>query len=163
MIRRNWAIAPVQRGSKTFYAIQPLFDMFNKQAARIFRCGDHIVINESTSGWHCKDEKRADRPPALRHMKGKPEAVLFMIKNLCDVHTGVMFAIELQEGKEERAKRKFVNQGEKPTTGCVLRLMEPLAGLGVILHGDSWFASLNTLQKLKSMGIFFVGLIKTAH
>ena len=49
------------------------------------------------------------------------------------------------------------------TTACVLRLMEPLAGSGVILHGDSWFASLNTLQKLRAMGINFVGLIKTAH
>ena len=52
---------------------------------------------------------------------------------------------------------------KKPTTACVLRLTEPLAGSGVILHGDSWFASLNTLQKLKQMGIYFVGLIKTAE
>jgi hypothetical protein len=96
-------------------------------------------------------------------MKGKPEPVSFMIKNLCDVQSGVMFAIELQEGKEEMSKRKFVDQGEKPTTACVSRLMEPLAGTGVILHGDSWFASLNTLQKLRQMGIYFVGLIKTVH
>jgi hypothetical protein len=162
-IRKNWAIAPVPRGAKTFDGIRPLFDMFNEQAARIFRCCRHVVIDESTSGWHGKDEKRADGPPALTHMKGKPEAVSFMIKNVCDVHSGVMFAIELQEGKEEMAKRKFVDQGEKPTTACVLRLMEPLAGSGVILHGDSWFASLNTLLKLRQMGIFFVGLIKTAH
>jgi len=163
VIRKNWAIAPVQRGSKTFDSIRPLFDMFNEQAASVFRCGTHVVIDESTSGWHGKDEKRADGPPALTHMKGKPEAVSLMIKNVCDVHSGVMFAIELQEGKDEMAKRRFVDQGEKPTTACVLRLMEPLAGSGVILHGDSWFASLNTLQKLKGMGIYFVGLIKTAH
>ena len=43
-------------------------------------------------------------------MKGKPEAVSFMIKNVCDVHSGVMFAIELQEGKEEMAKRKFADR-----------------------------------------------------
>jgi hypothetical protein len=47
------------------------------------------------------------------------------------------------------AKRKFVYQGEKPNTACVLRLMEPLAVSSMILHGDSWFASLNTYQKLK--------------
>ena len=51
---------------------------------------------------------------------------------------------------------KFVDQGEKPSTACVLRLMELLAGTGVILHGESWFASLNTLQKLEQMGIYFV-------
>ena len=42
------------------------------------------------------------------------------------------------------------------TIACVLRLVEPLAGTGAILFGDSWFASLNTLQKLKAMGISFV-------
>ena len=41
--------------------------------------------------------------------------------------------------------------------------MEQYPGSCVILHGDSWFASLNTLQKLRAMGINFVGLIKTAH
>ena len=163
IIRKYWAIGPAPRGAKTFDAIRPLFDMFNEAAASVFQCGTHVVIDESTSGWHGKDEKRADGPPALTHMKGKPEAVSFMIKNVCDVHSGVIFAIELQEGKEEMSKRKFAAQGEKPTTACVLRLMESLAGSGVILHGDSWFASLNTLQKRKQMGIYFVGLIKTAH
>ncbi len=137
--------------------------MFNEQAASIVRCCTHVVIDESTSGWHGKDEKRADGPPALTHMKGKPEPVSFMIKNLCDMHSGLMLAIELQEGKEEMSKRKFVYQGEKPTTAFVLRLMERLAGAGVILYGDSWFSSLNTLQKLCAMGIYFVGLIKTSH
>ena len=37
-IRKNWAIAHVQRGSKTFDGIRPIFDMFNEQAASIFRC-----------------------------------------------------------------------------------------------------------------------------
>jgi len=41
--------------------------------------------------------------------------------------------------------------------------MELLAGTGVILHGESWFASLNTLQKLEQMGIYFVKSIKNAH
>jgi hypothetical protein len=148
-ISKNWAIATVDRRSKTFDGIRPLFDMFNARAASVFRCGGRVVIDESTSGWHGKDEKA--------------EAVSFMIKNLCDVQSGVMFAIELQEGKEEMAKRKFADRGEQPTTACVLRLMEPLAGSGVILHGDSCFASLNTIQKVQAMGIAFVGLIKTAH
>ena len=85
------------------------------------------------------------------------------IKECWNVEDDGLMVAELQEGKEEVAKRKFVNQGEKPTTACVLRLMEQLAGSGVILHGDSWFASINTLEKLKELGIFFVGLIKTAH
>ncbi len=42
----------------------------------------------------------------------------------------------------------------KALKACVLHLMEPLAGVGVILYGGSWFASLNTLQKLKEWYLF---------
>jgi hypothetical protein len=48
--------------------------------------------------------KRADGPSALMHMKGKSEPVVFRIKNVCDVVSGVICVIELQEGKEEMAK-----------------------------------------------------------
>jgi hypothetical protein len=41
--------------------------------------------------------------------------------------------------------------------------MRSIAGQGVILHGDSWFASLNTLQKIREQGNYFTGLIKTGH
>jgi hypothetical protein len=63
MIRKNWAIALVSRGAKTFDAILPLFDMFNEQAARIVQCCGHIVINQSTSGWHGKDDCEWTGPP----------------------------------------------------------------------------------------------------
>ena len=41
--------------------------------------------------------------------------------------------------------------------------MDCVAGQGLILHGDNWFASLNTLLKIKQQGNYFVGLIKTGH
>ncbi len=31
--------------------------MFNERVASIFRCCTHVVIDESTSAWHGKDEK----------------------------------------------------------------------------------------------------------
>ena len=162
-IRKKLAFSHTPQEAKTFDGIRPVIDMFNERAAQVFRSGTNIVIDESTSGWHGKHEKMADGPPALTHMKGKPETVSFMIKNVCDVQSGIMFALEFQEGKEEMAKRAYVKDGEKPTTACVLRLMDRVAGEGLILHGDSWFASLNTLQKVKAQGNYFVGLIKTAH
>jgi hypothetical protein len=95
-------------------------------------------------------------------MIGKPESVSFMIKNLCCVHSGIMFAIELQEGKVEMATRDFIRDGEKATI-LLLRLMSTVAGEGLVLHSDSWFASLNTLRKLHAQGNFFAGIVKTAH
>jgi hypothetical protein len=162
-IRQHFNTGDTGRGSKSFDAIRPIQDMFNSRALEIFRCGHRIVIDESKSGWHGKDEKRPDGPPALTHMIGKPESVSFMIKNLCCVESGVMFAIESQEGKVEMATRDFIRDGEKATTGCVLRLMSRVAGEGLVLHGDSWFASLNTLRKLHAKGNYFAGIVKTAH
>ncbi len=54
IIRKNWAIAHVQRGSKTFDGIRPIFDMFKEQAAFIFRCGTHVFIVEWQSSEHGK-------------------------------------------------------------------------------------------------------------
>ncbi len=96
-------------------------------------------------------------------MQGKPEPVSYMFKNLRDVETGIIFAIELQEGKEAMPTKDFVKDGEKATTACTLRLMRCLAGQGVILHVDSLFASLNTLQKAREQGNYFTGFIKTSH
>ena len=162
-IRQHFNTGDPGRGAKSFDAIRPIQDIFNERAQEIFKCGHQIVIDESTSGWHGKDEKRPDGPPALTHMIGKPEPVLFMIKNLCCVETGVMFVIELQEGKLEMGTRDFVRDGEKATTACVLRLMGCVCGEGLVLHGDSWFASLNTLRKVREQGNFFAGIVKTAH
>ncbi len=78
-----------------------------------------IVIDESTSGWHNKDEKRPDGPPALTHMIGKPKFVSFTSTNLLCVHSGIMFTIEFQDGKIKIATRDVVRDGEKPTSACV--------------------------------------------
>jgi hypothetical protein len=150
-IRQHFNTGDTGRESKSFDAIRPIQEMFNSRALQIFRCGHRIVIDESTSGWHGKDEKRPDGPPALT------------IKNLCCVESGIMFAIELQEGKVEMATRDFIRDGEKATRACVLRLMSRIAGEGLVLHGDSWFASLNTLRKVNAQGNFFAGKVKTAH
>jgi hypothetical protein len=73
----------------------------------VFESGNKIVIDESTSGWHGKDEKRADGPPALTHMIGKPESASFMSKKCRMCRFWNHFSIELQEGKEKMAKRDY--------------------------------------------------------
>ena len=86
-IRQHFATGAVGGGAKTFDAFRPIQDFFNETVADVFVPGQH--------GWHGKDEKRADGPPALTHMKGKPEPVSFMFKTMCCAETGIMVAIEL--------------------------------------------------------------------
>jgi hypothetical protein len=148
-IRMHFATGAVGGGNKTFDAFGPIQTFFNDRIADCFCPGQHFVIDESTSGWHGKDEKRADGPPAMPHMKGKSDPVSFMFKTICCAETGIMVAIELQEGRNIMAGREYSNTGEKSTTSVTLRLMDKLPGQGYIMTGDSWFASLHTLQKLK--------------
>ena len=162
-IRYHFATGPVGAGSKTFDAFRPIQDCFNNRVAHVFSPGLQVVVDESTSAWHGKDEKRADGPPALTHMKGKPEPVSFMFKTMCCVETGIMIAIELQEGKEVMARRQYSSDGEKSTTSVTLRLTGWLRNAGHIVIGDCWFASLNTLRKLFANGHNFIGHIKTGH
>jgi hypothetical protein len=83
----------VADGAKTFHGIRPVQTFFNMRAQSVLQASNKIVINESTCWWHGRDDKRPDCPPALTHMKGKPDPVSFMIKNLCNVETGIIFAI----------------------------------------------------------------------
>jgi hypothetical protein len=162
-IRKHFAMGAVGSGSKTFDAFRPIQTFFNDRTADCFTPGQHVVIDESTCGWHGKDEKRADGLPAMTHMNGKPKPVSFMFKTLCCAETGIMIAMELQEGKDVMASRAYSCEGEKSSTSVTLRLTDFLPGPGYIVTGDSWFASLNTLQKLKERGQYFMGMVKTAH
>jgi hypothetical protein len=162
-IRKHFATGAVGAGAKTFDAFRPIQTFFNNRISDCFSPGLHVVIDESTCGWHGKDEKRADGPPAMTHMKDKPEPVSFMFKTLCCAETGIMIALELQEGKDIMASRTYSCTGEKSSTAVTLRLTDSLPGPGYIVTGDSWFASLNTLQKLKERGQYFMGMVKTAH
>jgi hypothetical protein len=78
-IRQNFTTGAAPDGAKTFDAIRPIQTFFNERAQAVVRPSHKIVVDESTCGWHGKDDKRADGPPALTHMKGKPEPVSFMI------------------------------------------------------------------------------------
>ncbi len=86
-----------------------------------------------------------------------------MFKTLCCVETSIMIGIELQEGKEVMAGRRYSVDGEKSTTAVTLRLLDFLPCPGFIVSGDSWFASMNTLEKAKAKGHGFMGNVKTAH
>jgi hypothetical protein len=119
-------------------------------------------MNQHTDGMG-RSAKRVDGPPALTHMVGKPKFVSFLKKYLCCVETGIIIAIEIQEGKEEMGKRDFAIDGGKASTACTLRLMSRIAGQGVVLFAHSWFASINTLKRVREQGNYFVSLIKNGH
>ncbi len=80
----------------------------------------------------------------MTQMKGKPEPVSFMYKTICCAETGIVIAMELQEGKDVMASREYSRAGEKSSTAVTLRLTDFLPGQGYSVTGDSWFTSLHT-------------------
>ena len=85
-----------------------------------------------------------------------------MLWSLCDVESGILLRLELNQGKELNSRKEhFRTYGA--TTATTLRMARPFEGSGKTIVADSWFSSLKTAKALLERGVFFIGNIKTAH
>ena len=73
-----------------------------------------------------------------------------------------MLHIEIQESKEDMANKDFTDRYAKHTA-LVLRLTKMLHGKGHIFYGDSAFTSVETACAMLEHGMYYTGLLKTAH
>jgi len=90
----------------------------------------------------------------------KPEGVGAEFKSVACAQTGNILKLDLMEGQERNAVKEFNNLGAG--TGTTMRLTRPWHGTNRVLVGDSWFASLLTAFELWRVGLFFMGIVKTA-
>ena len=73
-----------------------------------------------------------------------------------------MLHIEIQESKEDMANKDFTDRYAKHTA-LVLRFTKMLHGKGNIVYGDSAFTSVETACAMLEHGMYYTGLLKTAH
>ena len=66
-------------------------------------------------------------------IKRKPKGVGAELKDAACSQTQVIIALEIQEGKEEMATKKYMQEWKKAGTAQVLRLTEPWHGSGRVL------------------------------
>ena len=92
----------------------------------------------------------------------KPQGIGVEYNNEADAQTGIMLFLEIQEGKEAMAGKRYCDRYPK-SVAPTLRMMECLHGCGHIVHGDSAFASVATCTALLEHSTYFSGLLKTAH
>ena len=154
---------PSESDKKSFDRVRPLFDSFNQQRQKILVPGSEIVMDESTIEWNGKDSHMPSGPPHLTHMKNKPVTSFFMVKNSADVQTGMLYRVELQEGRILMQGKEFTGSGVMATTAIIKRLAQPLFGSGRTIYYDGWFTSLPSAFELWDHGLFSVGILKTAH
>ena len=122
---------------------------------------NHIVI-----GWLlCIDETMWKwiglGLPHQSYIPRKPEPLGVELKTVCDVESGIMVFIELQEGKRRMEVMDFTDEWQH-TTACTLRCLRNWKDSQAAVIGDSWFASVTTAVALRTMGLHFIGNVKTA-
>lgn len=105
-----------------------------------------------TNQWTC---------PGWMFVPRKPHPMGNEYHSLCCGISGIMYAIELVEGKDrpqQLSPPKFSEHGK--TTGLLLRLTESISHSGRVVIMDSGFCVLKSLVKLASVGLFASAVIK---
>lgn len=153
--------------SDRWWPIRKLLERFNAHMKVVFVAGKWVVIDESGFWWLGKDGQWChDGMPHVTKIVRKPRSVMAELKSLCDALTGIMIAVELQEGKDAMKAKEFAAPPDSMPHHVALDLrLTKLAGLhgsGRVLVGDSYFSSVNALQRLHQYGLFFWGIVKTA-
>ena len=111
--------------------------------------------------WYGRGGERGGMPAVIK-IKRKPRGVGCEVKAVSDATSNIMLHIELNEGKSAMASKRWQKEFGAGTA-TTLRLTSPWHGSGRIVYGDSWFGSVKTAIKLLHFGLFFIGVVKTAH
>ncbi|KAL5484079.1 hypothetical protein EMCRGX_G020521 [Ephydatia muelleri] len=142
--------------------IQPLVDAFNALQRKFVEQGTEVVIDESMGKWIPFFENTPEGVPHLSKIIRNPQGIGVECKNVADAQTGIMLFLEIQEGKEAMAGKKYCDRYPK-SVALTLRMTEFLHGRGHVVHGDSAFASVATCTALLEHSTYFSGLLKIAH
>lgn len=149
--------------------------------------GEFLTPDECMSSWLGQEGLYSvEGIPHLSKIIRKPKGVGCEMKSVADSASKIMLRLEIMEGKERMAVRRYAlrtnanihpaapnidqynadvlaNDVYKATTAQTLRLLEPWFGTGRTAVGDSYFASVETLLALAKHGMYFMGIVKTAH
>lgn len=153
-IRLTSFAAPVYRDP--FYEVRELMEKWNKNMERVFTPGWISCLDESMSKWVNKYSC-----PGFVVVPRKPWPYGNEYHSIACGVSGVMYAVELVEGRDEpseRPKKKFSELGK--TVGLLLRLTKPLWSTSKVVVLDSGFCVLKGIVELRKKGVFASALIK---
>jgi hypothetical protein len=139
-----------------FYPVNDLIAAFNRHSHCCFSPGWVNCLDESmsvwTNMWTC---------PGWMYVPRKPHPTGNEYHSICCGVSGVMYAIELVEGKDRPRAQPYAKYSEHgKTTGLLLRLTDSIAHSGRIVIMDSRFCVLKALIKLASVGVYASAVIK---
>jgi hypothetical protein len=86
------------------------------------------------------------------------------LQDICDSETSIIIALEMTENKELMSLKKYAKTMSHGAS-ITLRLCETagIVGSRRTVYGDSYFSSIDTSLQLSAHGLYFSGIVKTAH
>lgn len=130
---------------------------------KTFSAGWMLCVDESTIKWRGADGAwHINGCPHVSKIARKPETLSIEIRDLLCTKSGIFLVLEIMEGKEVMSKLPGVKD-HGAGTAQLLRLTVNFQGRGFAVAGDSAFASVHAAVQLALVGVYFIGLIKTAH
>jgi hypothetical protein len=139
-----------------FHQIRQMIAMWNTHMMDVFVASWVSCLDESMSVW-----TRKWTCPGFMFVPRKPHPMGNEYHSICCGLSGIMYAIELVEGKDhpkERPKADYDDKGK--TAGLLLRLCKSLFGTGKVVILDSGFCVLQAIIELKKLGVYASALIK---
>lgn len=138
-----------------FFYIRDLQDAWNKNMHDNFSPGWACCLDESMMEWTSKYTC-----PGFMFVPRKPHPFGNEWHSICCGISGIMFAVELVEGKDRPATLKHEHEEKGKTVGLLLRLTKRLNGSGKVVILDSGFCVLKGIIELRKKGVFAAAVIK---
>lgn len=139
-----------------FHQIRQMIAAWNGNMAKIFRPDWVSCLDESMSPW--TNERTC---PGWMFVPRKTHPMGNEYHTVCCGISGVMWAIELVEGKDAPLERTNICFADKPkTVGLLLRLCSSIFQSGRVIILDSGFCVLQGIVELCQRGVFASAVIK---
>ena len=148
---------PIPQYQDKFCEVRDLIHAWNQHMKNIFIPSWMSCLDESMSSW-----TRKWTCPGFMYVPRKPHPMGNEYHSIACGLSGIMFAIELVEGKdapnELKNSREFKDEGK--TAGTLLRLCKGIFSTGKVVILDSGFCVLEAIIELKKKGVFASAMIK---
>jgi len=138
-----------------FWEVREMIAAWNDHMAKIFLAAWVVCLDESMSIWHNRWTC-----PGWVFCPRKPHPFGNEYHTACCGLSGIMFAMELVEGKDHppQIAERWSEKGK--TTGLLLRMLASYFTTGRYVVLDSGFCVLRALIELKKVGLFACAVIK---
>lgn len=146
---------PSPQVADKFREIRLLLLSFNEHMAETFKPSWISCLDESmstwTSRWTC---------PGWMFVPRKPHPVGNEYHTICCGESGIMYAMELVEGKDKPVNKVYEYGELGPTPSLLLRLTKSIFFTGKVVILDSGFCVLKAIIELAKKGVYASALIK---